>query len=108
MMRLAFLLRLKPGALPEYKRHHDNVWPELVDEIRRSGIASITIFERDPDLFLFSEIHDPDAWDRLWHSEVHDRWGKVMEPLMEFGDDGIVKAVELHEIFHLSTEPGAE
>ena len=41
-------------------------------------------------LFLYSEIRDEEAWDRLWHSEVHDRWGELMDPLMEFGPDGIV------------------
>ena len=48
MIRKAFTMRLKPGALAEYKRNHDNIWPELVAQIEREGIASMTIFERDP------------------------------------------------------------
>ena len=47
------------------------------------------------------EINDEDAWDRLWHSDVHDRWGKIMDPLMEFGPDGVVASSELREVFHL-------
>ncbi len=103
MIRRAFTLKLKPGALEEYTRHHDNLWPELFAEIERSGIASITTFQRDLDLFLFSEIHDEDAWDRLWHSDVHRRWAEVMEPLMHLRPDGIVDSGELREIFHLET-----
>ena len=65
MIRRAFTMRLKPGGLAGYREHHDKIWQELVDEIARSGIAQITIFENDPALVLYSEIHDPDSWDRL-------------------------------------------
>lgn len=103
MMRRAFTMRLKPGGLAQYKAHHDAIWQELVDEIRSQGIAQITIFERDPILFLYSEISDEAAWDRLWHSEIHDKWGAIMNPLMEFNDDGIVDSSELREVFDLHT-----
>jgi L-rhamnose mutarotase len=106
MIRRAFTMRLKPGALAEYRKHHDEIWPELVAEIERQGIASMTIFEADPVLFLYSEIIDEEAWDKLWHSEVHDRWGELMEPLMAFGDDGIVASSEVREVFHLETGAG--
>jgi L-rhamnose mutarotase len=103
MIRRAFTMRLKPNSLAEYKKKHDEIWPELVAEIEREGIASITTFEADPVLFLFSEIHDEGAWDRLWATEIHARWAKVMEPYMEFRPDGIVDSGELREIFHLET-----
>jgi L-rhamnose mutarotase len=103
MIRRAFTMRLKPDSLAEYKQHHDNVWPDLVDEIERSGIAQITTFQRGLDLFLFSQINDADSWDRLWTSPVHRRWAELMEPLMHLTDDGIVDAGELTEIFHLQT-----
>lgn len=106
MIRRAFKMRLKPGGLDEYRRHHDTIWPELVAEIEKQGIARITIFENDPDLFLFSEITDRDAWDRLWASEIHDKWGEIMNPLMEFGEDGIVASSEVREVFHLETGAG--
>lgn len=108
MIRRAFTMRLKPGGLAEYRRHHDEIWPELVAEIERQGIGQITIFENDPVLFLYSEITDEGAWDRLWHSAIHDKWGEVMEPLMEFNDDGIVDSTEIGEIFHLETHPTEE
>ena len=87
MIRRAFAMRLKPGGLAEY----------------RQGIAQISIFERDPVLFLFSEIRDEAAWERLWHTAVHDRWAEIMNPLMEFNDEGIVDSSELREVFHLET-----
>jgi L-rhamnose mutarotase len=109
MIRRAFTMRLQPGKLAEYKRFHDNVWPELVVEIERSGIASMTIFENDPVLFLYSEIVDESAWDKLWHTKIHDKWSEeAMNPLMFFRDDGIVDSTSLREIFHLETKAAAK
>jgi len=108
MIRRAFTMRLKPGKFAEYKHHHDHIWPELVAEIERQGIAQITIFENDPVLFLYSEISDEEAWDRLWHSAIHDKWGEIMNPLMEFNADGIVDSTEVREVFHLETGAGRE
>ena len=48
MIRRAFLMKLKPGALAEYKRNHDQIWPELVAEIKACGITTMAIFEKDP------------------------------------------------------------
>jgi L-rhamnose mutarotase len=108
MIRRAFTMRLKPGKFDEYKHHHDNIWPELVAEIEKAGIASITTFRNGDDLFLVSEIRDEGAWIRLWTSEVHRKWAKVMEPLMNLTDDGMVDAGELEEIFHVKTKATAK
>ena len=105
MIKRAFTMKLKPGGLAEYKRHHDSIWPELVAEIERQGIAQITIFENDPVLFLYSEISDPEAWDRLWHTEIHDKWGEYMA-LMVFNDEGIVDSSEVRLVFDLGTNAG--
>jgi L-rhamnose mutarotase len=101
MIRRAFLMKLKPGALAEYKRNHDQIWPELVAQIKACGITTMTIFEKDPLLIMYSEIESEDAWDKLWHSEIHDRWGELMNPLMEFREDGLVDSQPVTEIFHL-------
>ncbi len=103
VIRRAFTLRLKPKAFAKYKHFHDNIWPELVREIAACGIAQITTFESDPQLFLYSEIYDVKAWDKLWSSKIHDEWAKCMEPLMRFRPDGKVDAGPLREIFHLQT-----
>ncbi len=106
MIRRAFMMRLKPGGLAEYTRHHASIWPEPVAEIERQGIAQITIFENDPVLFLYSEITDEAAWDRLWHSKIHDQWGEIMNPLMEFNAEGIVDSTTVREVFNLETNAG--
>ena len=103
MIRRAFTLRLKPGALAEYRERHDNIWPELVAEIERNGIAQMTAFEADPIIFYYSEITDPEAWNRLWATELHDRWGELFALLIDFNEDGTLATGDLNEIFHLET-----
>jgi L-rhamnose mutarotase len=106
MIRRAFTMRLKAGSFDEYKRHHDNIWPDLVRQIEAAGIAQITTFRAGDNLFLYSEILDEGAWDRLWNSEVHRRWATVMEPLMYLKPDQTVDFGELTEIFHVETPAG--
>jgi L-rhamnose mutarotase len=101
MIRSAFTLRLEPGALSRYRDHHDNIWPELVAEIERCGIGTMSAFITDPVVFYYSEIRDPDSWDLLWSTPTHDRWGELMKPLIAFTDDGKVDAHDLTEIFRL-------
>ena len=105
-IRRAFTLRLKPGSFAKYKHYHDNIWPELVREIEKSGIAQITAFADDLQLFLYSEIYDQKGWDKLWSSKIHDEWAECMKPLMQFRADGKVDAGPLREIFHLETAAG--
>lgn len=107
MIRRAFTMKLKPGSVDEYIEHHATIrqrWPQLVEAINKSGIAQITTFRNGLNLFLYSEIEDEGAWDRLWHGEVHQKWAELMQPLMHMDENGIVEAGELEEIFHL--EPG--
>ena len=106
VIRRAFTLRLNPGSFAKYKHCHDHIWPELVREIENCGIAQITTFENNLQLFLYSEIYDKKAWDRLWGSKIHDKWAALMEPLMLFRPDGKVDAGPLREIFHLETAAG--
>jgi L-rhamnose mutarotase len=102
-MRRAFIMRLKPGALPEYARHHGAVWAELEAEMVKAGIASFTIYEDDPILVVSSEVADDAAWERLWTSDVHRRWGALMDPLMAFGDDG-PESTAMREVYHFSAD----
>ena len=36
MERIAFLLGVKKGYEEEYKKRHDNLWPELSDEMSKA------------------------------------------------------------------------
>ena len=99
-IRKAFVLRLKPDSLEKYIYWHDNIWPDLQAEIAKQGIAEITLFNLDDLIFLYSQVKDEGAWARLWDSEVHHRWGELMNEFMHYRDDGVVDSREVREIWH--------
>ena len=39
MERVAFTMKLLPGAEAEYRRRHADVWPEMLDELRAPATA---------------------------------------------------------------------
>ena len=40
MERVAFTMKLLPGAEAEYRRRHAAVWPEMLDALRAAGVAT--------------------------------------------------------------------
>ena len=44
MKRHAFKMKLKPGNEAEYKKRHEDIWPELTKLLTESGISDYTIF----------------------------------------------------------------
>ena len=42
MIRNAFKMKLKPGVVAEYKKRHDEIWPELAKGQLKPGAKSIT------------------------------------------------------------------
>ena len=44
MSRYAWVLEVRPGFEDEYKRRHDEIWPELIEEIRRAGQRDYAVF----------------------------------------------------------------
>ena len=52
MQRVGFMLKVKPEHVAEYKRHHENVWPEMQAALSRSGWHNYSLFIR-PDGLVF-------------------------------------------------------
>ncbi|RLC38180.1 MAG: L-rhamnose mutarotase, partial [Candidatus Nealsonbacteria bacterium] len=44
MKRVAFKMKLKAGYEEEYKKRHDEIWPELKGELFKAGIYDYSIF----------------------------------------------------------------
>ncbi len=104
MIRQALQFRLKPGKLAEYKRIHDEVptrFPELAAAIREAGILREVVFTDDPLLIVYAEVSDPDAYPRLWATEVHQRWAELMAPLTETASGELDTRVMLDKIWEI-------
>jgi L-rhamnose mutarotase len=62
MERMGLVIKLKAEVIPEYKRIHQAVWPEILRAIAESNIRNYTIFLREPEnlLFAYWEYHGAD------------------------------------------------
>ena len=74
MARVGFRMNLKPGNEAEYKKRHDEIWPELTQLLHDTGIRNYTIFRDGLTLFAYLEIDDPAALDELPDKELMRRW----------------------------------
>ena len=103
MKRHAFTMKLKPGAVAEYKKRHDEIWPELSAAIRAAGISDYSIFLDETTLTLFAVQKQTDnntATDLPNHPIVK-KWWAYMSPLMEVNADNSPKGGSLRAVFHL-------
>jgi len=103
MTRYAFTMRLKPGAVEEYKRRHDEIWPELSAVLRAAGISDYSIFLDEQTLTLFA-VQKQAAGSTVTELPIHPvvkRWWDYMAPLMEVNPDNSRCCGQLREVFHL-------
>ncbi|HEX6288366.1 MAG TPA: L-rhamnose mutarotase [Herpetosiphonaceae bacterium] len=106
MKRVGFMLKVRQDRLDEYKRHHENVWPEMLAALRGAGWHNYSLFVRDDGL-LFGYFETPDslqaAQARMAEQAINTRWQEFMAPYFESPNNARPDEmfVELQEIFHL-------
>jgi L-rhamnose mutarotase len=114
MKRYAFVFRIKPALKAEYQKAHDEIWPDMAQAIRDSGIRNYSIFfRRDGLLFAYLEAEDPaGAFAHIGKQEVNTRWQRAMEkyfePLLPRRSGAREESMllgpemeELEEVFHI-------
>ena len=55
MKRFGQRIAVRPDLIDGYERLHAQVWPEVLDRIRRSNIRNYSIFRDGTDLFAYFE-----------------------------------------------------
>ena len=104
MQRVAFMLGLKPEASPaEYKRRHDQIWPEMSATLREAGMRNYSIFRHGTQLFAYCEVEDFERMLRtLADDPVNARWQEYMAPMIGFDLDPATGFPRLlPEMFHM-------
>ena len=56
MQRIAFKMQLNKGAEAEYKKRHDELWPELTQLLKSTGISDYAIFLDESTNSLFGTL----------------------------------------------------
>ncbi len=106
MKWVGFMLKVRQEKLEEYKRHHEQVWPEMLAALREAGWHNYSLFVRDDGL-LFGYFETPDslaaAQARMAEKAINTRWQEFMAPYFESPNNARPDEmfVELQEIFHL-------
>ena len=106
MQRVGFILKVKQDRIEEYQRIHQEVWPEMLDALRRNGWHNYSLFMRDDGL-LFGYFETPESFQAalqgMAEEEVNARWQEFMAPYFEglAGAHADETMLELEEVFHL-------
>jgi L-rhamnose mutarotase len=103
MQRHAFKMFLDPGRKDEYRRRHDEIWPELSALLREAGVSNYSIYldEETNILFAYLERTDDHRMDDLPNHPVMRRWWDHMKDVMRTHADGAPVAVPLTPVFHM-------
>lgn len=84
----AWVLKIRPGYEEEYKKRHDEIWPEMTQALQQSGIRNYNIFKYGLTLFGYFETDDFEATASfLATNETNKRWAEYMKPIMEVDID---------------------
>ena len=96
-------MQLKPGAVAEYKKRHNEIWPELAAALNAAGVSDYSIFLDEETLTLFAvqKLSEGNTAAALPNSPVVRKWWDYMAPLMETHADNSPVAKPLREVFHL-------
>ncbi|MGH2563465.1 MAG: L-rhamnose mutarotase, partial [Ginsengibacter sp.] len=66
MKRYSLTLDLKndPELIRQYEKHHEQVWPEIINSIKDSGIINMQIFRYETRLFMIMEVNDDFSFEK--------------------------------------------
>lgn len=103
MNRIAFKMKLKAGFEEEYKKRHDEIWPELKTLLKESGISDYSIFldEETHALFAVQKQDGESSSQDLGSNPIVQRWWKFMADIMETNEDSSPVTIPLKEVFYL-------
>ena len=102
--QIAFRMNLHPGRAAEYRKRHDEIYPELAQALRDAGVSDYSIWLDAEANHLFgiltrTEGHTMDA---LPDTEIVKRWWAHMADIMATDADNVPVQIPLKRVFLLS------
>ena len=107
MERALFYLRIFPGTEAVYDKRHAEIWRELTDEIRSSGLRNYSGFRRGTDVWYYVEA-EPDTKTAF---EVHgpkpknQEWGRYFRDVIADITEVDGGLIWYDEVFHAGGDP---
>lgn len=106
LQRYSSIIKVKSEKLQEYKRLHANVWPEILDMIKKCNIQNYSIYYKDGYLFSYYE-YIGDDYQKDMESIAADpftqKWWDVCKPCQEPIENRKENGwwADMEEVFHL-------
>ncbi len=105
MERFAWKAVIHKGKLAEYKKRHDEIWPELKQVLKEAGICNYSIWNIGDEVFGYFECEKGAAYAAEYQakSAVVDRWNEYMKDVMTMVMDPKTGAQpKMQEVFYLA------
>ena len=103
MESVALKMKLLKNCTAEYKKRHDEIWPELVTLLKNTGISDYVIYldEETDILFASLKIEDRAMLDSLPTKENMKKWWAYMADIMKTNEDKSPISNSLKIMFYL-------
>jgi L-rhamnose mutarotase len=103
MKREAFKMYLKPGYEAEYERRHSEIWPEVKQLLKESGVSDYSIYwDKDTNiLFAVQKISGEASSQELGDNPIIQKWWAYMADIMETNPDNSPVSIPLKEVFYM-------
>ena len=103
MERLAFKMYLNEGQKEEYKKRHNELWPELRQLLKSAGVSEYSIFldEETNILFAFQKVSGDGSSQDLGQTEIVKKWWAFMADIMKTNPDNSPVSIPLEEVFYM-------
>jgi L-rhamnose mutarotase len=98
MEKVAFLMKLKPGFEAEYKKRHDEIWPELSAVLTETGVYDYSIYLDRATGVLFAVQKRADD---LPNHPIVKKWWAYMADIMDTNPDNSPVSSSIECVFHM-------
>lgn len=101
--QIAFRMNLFAGQAAEYRKRHDQIYPELAQALKDAGVSDYSIWLDAEANHLFGTLtlSDDNTLDRLPDTEIVKRWWAHMADIMATDADNVPVQIPLKRVFHL-------
>lgn len=103
MEKIGFKMQLNTGMADEYKRRHDEIYPELVTLLKDAGVSDYSIFLDEETNILFGVMwreKDHKLAD-LPNAEIMQKWWSYMSDIMAVNEMNEPLSQDLRLVFHM-------
>ncbi|UJW85457.1 L-rhamnose mutarotase [Devosia sp. SL43] len=97
----AFKMQLNPGMAAEYRKRHDEIFPELVDLLHEAGVKDYSIHLDEETNILFGVLwrRKDHTMGNLSNTEVMKRWWAHMADVMATNENNEPLSTDLVPMF---------